>query len=292
MKIDRNAFSRNGWTVIRGLFSPQEFEDLRERVVHSIEEIEQGRRQKADLLGDPHMASVVYDKRLVEAAREILGGRPTYFGDSNYAIIGRGYDETKDATGYHRDNTDRSDLSAPDWQSPYTLIRFGLYLQDHTRHSGGLLVRNGTHNEIVRGWKNYLRDRYLDTAMGDVGVWNMRLQHAGIGRFWRGFSRLGIAPNIQDTVPSFMQSPRWNRPRMGVWVSYALDGPHVRRHVEYLYGRSERLESWQHSHYAPEDLARCAEVGLDVIDCPAELRRRMQAGVAVGQHRKHYQMAY
>ena len=292
MNIDTALFWNRGWSVLRGLFSSAEFEDLRERVLASLEDVEKSRRGQTDLLADSYLAPVVYDERLVAAARKILGGRPVYFGDSNYAVVGRGYDEFKDATGYHRDNTDRSDLKAPDWQSPYTLIRFGLYLQDHRKHSGGLMVRTGSHNEIIRGWRNYLRDRYLDTGVGDVGVWSMRLQHAGVGRCWRGFSRLGIPPSLQDKVPGWMQSPRWDRPRIGVWVSYALEGPHLTRHVEYLYGRSERVESWSNSFYDPDTLQKCAAAGLEVLDAPAELRRRIAAGVPVGIHSRHYQLPY
>jgi hypothetical protein len=215
-----------------------------------------------------------------------------YFGDANYAVVGRGYDEHEQATGYHRDNTDRSDTSAPDWQGRYSLIRFGLYLQDHRRHSGGLMVRNGSHNRILRGWRNYLYDRYLDTRPGDVALWSMRIQHSGVGRFWRGFPRMGIPPSLWKVVPQALQSPRWDEERAAAWISYGLDDAHLSRHCEYLLGRSERLEAWRDSHYDAETLRACERAGLKVINMPERLRAALAAGKPVGQHRHHYQMAY
>ena len=285
-------FWKHGWLVVRQLFNAEEFEDLRARVFRSLDAVEKGARPACDLLGDPELSSLVHDPRLVAAARRILGGDPVYFGDGSYAVVGRGYDEITEATGYHRDNTDRSDLNAPDWQGRYSLIRFGLYLQDHRRHSGGLMVRDASHNKLIRGWRAYLHDRYLNTAMGDVGVWSMRLQHAGVGRFLRGFGQRGISPALQKHLPAVLQSPRWDRDRAAIWISYGLKDHHLQRHLDYLYGRRERLDMWKDSFYTADRLEECRKAGLEVIDAPAELRNRLSQGIEVGQHQHHYQLPY
>ena len=45
--------------------------------------------------------------------------------------------------GFHKDNADRVDPNAPDWNGRYTVLRFGIYLQDHYRHTGGLTCGTG-----------------------------------------------------------------------------------------------------------------------------------------------------
>ncbi len=289
---DVRLFWRRGWMIQRSLFTEGEFLEIRAQVLESLKDAESGRKPPTDLLADARLARLVAEPRLISLARAILKDDPVYFGDASYAVVGRGYDEHKDATGYHRDNTDRSHLEAPDWNGRYPLIRFGLYLQDHRRRSGGLMVRQASHRRLLKGWRCYLYDRYLDTGLGDVGVWNMRLQHAGVGRFYRGFPRLAIAPAIQDRVPRWLQSPRWDQPRAAVWISYGADSDHLQRHVEYLFGRAERVRMWQHSYYSQETLDACRRNGLRVIDVGEQLRGRIAAGKPVGQHEHHYQLAF
>jgi hypothetical protein len=291
--IDVGRFWKDGYLILRNYFPPDYFIEMRERVLLSLRQREQNKAPVVDGLADPLLAHYVYDERLLGIAKRLLGSQEiAYFGDSSYAVVGHDYEPGVDVGGWHRDNTDRSDTSLPDWQGRYGLIRFGFYLQDHRYKSGGLIVRRTSHDQILRGLKAHLYDRYLNTGLGDVAVWSMRIQHAGLGRCIRGMPWLPLGVYWQRVLPKAIQAPFGTEERAGFWISYALDNHHLQRHCEYLVGRKERLEMWRDAYYAPETLEACARVGLKVIDCPAELRRRMQAGVAVGQHHKHYQMAY
>jgi hypothetical protein len=246
-----------------------------------------------DALADPHLQRWVYDERFIQVAKKLLGGdNLAYFGDGGYAVVGHGYTPGKDVGGWHRDNTDRSHLDAPDWKGRYSLVRFGLYLQDHSSSSGGLIVRRDSHNRVLRGWKAHLHDRYLNTGIGDAGVWSMRIQHAGLGRCIRGFPGLPLGPYLQKRLPEFMQAPFPPVERTGFWISYALDDQHLERHCEYLLNRSERLAMWSEARYSPEVIASCNAAGLKVIDMPARMRAAMAAGKPVGQHKHHYQLPF
>ena len=205
--------------------------------------------------------------------------------------LGRNYDPG-DAVGWHRDNTDRFDLEAPDWQVPYTLIRFGFYLQDHRRRSGGLMVRRQSHNIMMRGFQAQASERYMNTGPGDVVVWNMRLQHAGIGRCLRGFPGIALGPWKQRHIPEFLQAPYTAGERAAFWVSYGVDDAHLQRHCDYLVTRTERLHFWKESHYTPDVLALCDEAGLGVVNMPDRIRSMLAAGEPVGQHDHHYQFPY
>jgi hypothetical protein len=121
IKIDTDAFWQNGYLLIRDVFSKTEVEELRK---HVIELFPNG---CGDILSKPFLREVLLDDRILDMAQKILGGKPVYFGDSSCV-------KGKISYGWHKDNADRRDANAPDWQSKYTLIRFGLYLQDHSKH--------------------------------------------------------------------------------------------------------------------------------------------------------------
>jgi len=292
VKLDQDKFWRDGFVVLRGLFSRSEFRTLRERVMESLHARERDGTPVVDCLAETVLAPYVYDERLLTVARRLLGSSDiAYFGDSNYAVVGHNYEPGRDVGGWHRDNTDRSDTTLPDWDGRYSLIRFGLYLQDHGGTSGGLIVRRTSHDRILRGWRAHLADRYLNTREGDVGVWSMRIQHAGLGRCLRGMPWFPLGPHWQKTLPEALQAPFGAEERAGFWVSYGLNDHHLQRHCDYLVRRTERLEMWRDAYYSAETRAACVRAGLTIIDMPARIRAMLEAGETVGDQRRHYQLA-
>ncbi|MFJ9534503.1 phytanoyl-CoA dioxygenase family protein [Herbaspirillum sp. NPDC101396] len=293
LQLDDTKFWKDGYLILRNLFSPKEFATMRENVFESLKGREQNGEPVVDALADPHLQHWVHDERLVHVAKTLLkGDNLAYFGDGGYAVIGHGYEAGKDVGGWHRDNTDRSDTNAPDWQGRYSLVRFGFYLQDHKARSGGLIVRRDSHNRILRGWKAHLHDRYLNTGIGDVGVWNMRIQHAGLGRCIRGIPGLALGPYLQKRLPQFLQAPFPKEERTGFWISYGLNDQHLERHCQYLLTRSERKVMWSNSHYSEAILDDCRAAGLQVIDMPSRMRAAIAAGEEVGFLKHHRQLAY
>lgn len=291
--IDAARFWREGYLLLRGLFSLSEFHDIRENVLESLRLREERGASATDALADPLLQDYVHDARLVTVARRLLERDDiVYYGDGSYAVVGHDYEPGVHVGGWHRDNTDRDDLGAPDWQRPYTLIRFGFYLQDHQRRSGGLMVRRKSHNIMMRGLQAQVNERYLNTGPGDVVVWNMRLQHAGVGRCLRGIPGIALGPWKQRRIPEFLQAPYTAGERAAFWVSYGIDDAHLKRHCDYLVTRTERLGFWKESHYTPEALALCDEVGLGVVNMPDRIRSMLAAGEPVGQHAHHYQFPY
>ena len=290
--IDVERFWREGYLLLRNLFTPLEFGDMRARVLESIRRVECKEAPVTDALADPLMQPFVHDERVLSVAKTLLNRDDvTYFGDGSFAVLGRNYD-SGDAAGWHRDNTDRIDLGAPDWQGPYTLIRFGFYFQDHRRRSGGLMVRRKSHNIMMRGLQAQASERYLNTGPGDVVVWNMRLQHAGIGRCLRGFPSIALGPWKQRHIPEFLQAPYTAVDRAAFWVSYGINDAHLKRHCNYLVTRTERLDFWKESYYTSDVLELCDKADLGVVNMPDRIRSMLAAGEAVGQHDHHYQFPY
>ena len=100
--VDTTAFWRDGYTIVRGVYTPDQIQQFRDGVHAST-------GPKTDLLANPRLRSVLTDGRLVGIAREILGARHVvYAGDSSFTVGNKQH-------GYHKDNADRLDPAAPDW---------------------------------------------------------------------------------------------------------------------------------------------------------------------------------
>jgi hypothetical protein len=228
------SFRENGYALIRGAFNSHEIEELRKNAFTSAD-------HKGDLLSNPLLRDFVLDERVLAIARKILGDTLVYFGDSNFLLGEKSH-------GYHKDNADREDPKAPDWQSDYTIIRFGLYLQDHSRHSGGLNVRPRSHNiPNAQEGKNI----YLRTRVGDLVVWNLRTSHSGSGRLLRLFPSVYLDPSHGDRLPGFFFAPL-QRDRGALFCTYGADDNHLRRYLAYLQTRKYMVERWKHSEYTTD----------------------------------------
>lgn len=252
--IDIEQFWKDGFLHIPGFFPVAQVERWRTRA------IDRG-KTLADLLSDDVLQDLVTDPRVVGLARSILGGDPVYFGDSTAALGYNGW-------GFHKDNSDRLDAAAPDWATDrYPLIRFGVYCQDHDPDPGGLELRRGSH--LIA---NYTDGEYVTPKIrrGDPLVWNFRTSHsAGVRRIkllgtrlphhkWIG--RLNQRVNLEP----LMRQP--SQTRVGLFLTMALRGPLLDRHIEYLKNRSYPWEIWAQSSWDDEARAKAAAVNLDLID--------------------------
>ncbi len=256
-KVDVEGYWRDGYTVVRNVYTRDEIQDLRERSLRSQKEGLLG----GDLLSNPLLKDVVLDGRMLEVARRILGHDDiVYYGDSTVAI-------REGQPHFHKDNADREDGNAPDWTGRYTQIRFGIYLQDHYRHSGGLNVRVGSHNlaNTSEG-----RVRQLRTRVGDLGVWNMRISHSAAGTLLR-FPRW-IHPHYQTVpkIPDWLIAPKDGQ-RIAIFSALGADDAHLKRYLEYMKTRKYVIDSWQRSQWSDELLEEAAQAGLKIRNAPAEI---------------------
>src|SRR5262245_18852998 len=131
--VDVDKFWRDGYCIVRDVYTKEEIANLREAAYAS-----KGSGPR-DLLSNPLLRSTLTDGNMAEVSRRILGNSDIWYaGDSSYTINSTG-------RGWHKDNVDRADGKGPDWVGRYTVLRFGIYLQDHYSHTGGLNLRAGSH---------------------------------------------------------------------------------------------------------------------------------------------------
>jgi hypothetical protein len=255
-------FWRDGYIVIPAVFSVAMIDKAKTTLLRDAS-LENRLDAAAPRLGShafPKQAAaysaareLIFSDAVISIVRQLLGHRPIYFGDSS-VNYGPGY------TGWHKDNrvSDRKDGAAPDWQGDYDLIRVGIYLQDCTSYSGGLLVRAGSHNNAphLPGWARngqgplqaaarrgnafrsrfYGQARFVDTRKGDIVVWTLRTTHAGHAVRIKGMPKLLLDPRVQQIIPKFLRVPT-DGTRAAVFATFARPGSHYDRYREYLLSR-------------------------------------------------------
>lgn len=266
LAIDTSKFWKDGYLVVKSIFTEEEIETLRSEV-EVFDQAAPSGQSKGDILSNSNieLSKIIYDPRILNIAKEILGEVPVYFGDSTISIGSH-------HRGWHKDNRipDRFQHHLADWSSQYPLIRFGVYLQDHKQHSGGLAVRAGSHNpsrlvrklnkfkfpfvsEIVGRristrwsiWASnlYGKARILDTEVGDIVIWNQRATHSGNALRSKLFPRLKMSKWVEDNLPKNLQRS-YHKDRVALFMTYGAEGEHLNRAIEFLKKRKYMVNSW------------------------------------------------
>jgi hypothetical protein len=258
----RVRFWRDGYLVVPSVFPPAMIDRAKAALLREAQSPHSpggapprlgshGLSQQAAVY--PPARELMFSDAVISIVEQLLEHQPIYFGDSS-VLYGAGY------TGWHKDNrvSDRKDGGTPDWQGDYDLIRVGIYLQDCARHSGGLLVRAGSHNKAphLPDWARngrgpvqavarramafrsrfYGQARFVDTRKGDIVVWTLRTTHAGHAVRIKGAPRLVLDPRVQQVMPRFLQVPV-EGVRVAIFATFARPGAHYDRYRDYLVGR-------------------------------------------------------
>lgn len=255
-------FDEHGWVVFRNVFDAAEIREFRGRVEHIRQTAYAG-----DLLSSNNLGGCrfILDERVVGIVKTVLRAAPCYFGDSSASI-------DMGAMGFHKDNPDREDARAPDWLSPYTLVRIGLYLQDHAFHSGGLAVRDQSHLAVNR---NKGRPLAIPSQPGDLVLWSLRTTHSGYAARLNAFPKVFVPMPVVKVLGSsrFAREHvlrRFLRPletdgRLAIFATYGADDEHQARYMAYLRTRQYAVAKWRATVYAPSVFDAAQARGVKLI---------------------------
>jgi hypothetical protein len=267
--VDRDYFRKRGYTVVKRVFEPAEIEQLRVQALDAMARLEErdlmtrdvgpegvARYGRCDVLSIPEVRHVLLDPRLVTVIAELLGGRPTYFGESVLRIGKHG------ARAWHRDNVDRTKrLGGLDWHDPYRILRCGVYMQDQAHHSGGLAVRPRSNRP---GAQIRSIPVLVSAEPGDLIVWDLRTVHSGEVIRLRRAPVLPLHPYLQTHLPQALRLEEGPE-RMVMFMSFGLPGPHLDHYLAYLQTREQNREIWATSRFGSEVWEQAAQAGLDVF---------------------------
>jgi hypothetical protein len=216
------------------------------------------------------MRGALVDGNLVEISRQILGSDDIWYaGDSSFTI-------NSGQRGFHKDNADRRDPKAPDWQGRYTILRFGIYLQDHWTHTGGVNLRAKSHTTTDHAFG---KNVYVRTRVGDVAVWSLRTTHSGNGVLLKFPHWVSPEPKQIPKIPKWAIA-KPDGDRLAVFAALGLNDAHHDRYIEYLKTRTYMVNSFRaaYAHYDDDVLAEAAKAGLNVRIVGKELEGDESAG--------------
>lgn len=275
-----------GFTVIKNVFSEDEIEDFKTKMRKTHAE----GLNSENLLANPYFCSLFYDERLLSIMKQLLGTESIVYtneGSASYHLSRR------NAGGFHKDSADRKDINSPDWTMPYSIIRIGIYLQDHMQNSGGLAVLEKSHlrEHSIRNGRidAYVgKRRYVKVQPGDVVAWYLKTSHAGdFGLPKFGFLNWVNSKSIRkiQRLFPFLFKP-FHKERMAIFMSYgAANHPSVERYKNYLKTRDYGWTMAQNYNHDEELVNRLkSKYNLELLNCKEMFNSVKKENV--GRHRE------
>lgn len=245
----KNEIDKNGWLLVKSVFSPEEIESFRALAIQSKD-------HQGDVLSHPKLKKVLMDERVLNIFKEALGSDSLfYFGDSLISINGPG-------GGFHKDSPGRMDKKSFEWKDPnYSVVRMGIYLQDHSKHSYGLCLREKSHltQSVAKG-----KIINVKTEPGDVVLWKLTTTHAANALVLAALPQVSFHPLIARMFPKLMLQPKIE-PRVAIFTTFGIDDHYSREFVNYLKTRKYAVNRWEHTHYGLADIEDMKSKGVDVL---------------------------
>lgn len=280
--VDMGAFLRDGFAIIRGLFTPDEAEAIRGATIQEVERLaETGEATITDGAGDRRISprgdmltyeplrGVLLDPRLIGAVSEVLGDQPCFWGESAVSIgaLGGG------ARAWHTDAYDTPVTKGP----RYPLVRCGLYFQDTKDYSDGLTIVAGSHlrdlnvaslgnkvRGVLRPWLGSPKAVLIEAKPGDLLIWDMRVLHSGEVVRFKPAPSLALPLNIQGRLPASLRLPAERR-RVVMFPTFGLPGPDLDSWLESRRQTTYMPEIWRASRFSTSVVDEAANAGLRVI---------------------------
>lgn len=275
-------YEKDGYVVIKGLFNTTEVAEFKSRIASLA-----GTSSMAgDALSAPALRSIMLDDRILSVLKILLGPRVVYFGDSTVR-----YDANEGSRGFHKDSL--SDFEDPS-STAHPVLRFGLYMQDHVGHSGGLKVRRGSHRHAFLG-RSSLKRLFsstsphgplklasfrlgkavnLDSEPGDLVIWNHRIFHSGYAVRLKAWPSLCINPRFEKYIPKSWTRP-YEGPRAVLFASFGAPSVSLDRFIKDRAEHSSNVDHWKVSRFDdPEVVELCAAKGVELRFDGLELSRK------------------
>ena len=180
-KNERETLKTKGWVLIKNVFNRTEIEQFRKDAITYRKSDQTG-----DLLSDKSLNKIITDDRILNIASGLLQDTPVYFGDSTATVHSI---DNRISHGFHKDSADKNDGNAPDFKTEYSILRVGIYLQDHSKHSQGLIVRDGSHKVANTTTGTSVN---VPSEPGDVIVWYLTTTHSGNAKRLKHFKNLVV----------------------------------------------------------------------------------------------------
>jgi hypothetical protein len=267
-KNERETLKTKGWVLIKNVFNRTEIEQFRKDAITYRKSDQTG-----DLLSDKSLNKIITDDRILNIASGLLQDTPVYFGDSTATVHSI---DNRISHGFHKDSADKNDGNAPDFKTEYSILRVGIYLQDHSKHSQGLIVRDGSHKVANTTTGTSVN---VPSEPGDVIVWYLTTTHSGNAKRLKHFKNLVVADDgvsklshfVYYRMPPFMLAAE-EKERISLFMTFSKNDDHYNRYIKYLKKRAYALETWKNSKWDTNLLKEISSKNMILKNLPEDMR--------------------
>lgn len=258
---EKEQIDKHGWMLIKNVFTKEEIDTFRDYA-------EKDKDHEGDLLSAEFLSKIIQDKRIIDICKASTGSdNLVYFGDSTLSY-------NTSLSGFHKDSKDRFKKDSMEFKDKnYSLLRLGVYLQDHSKHSKGLCLRSDSHmhQSIHKG-----KIINVKSEVGDVIIWKLTTTHSPNAEIISLFPNYDFHPGLTKRLPSFLKKKSIS-PRLAVFMGFGVEDDYTKDYIEYLKTREYAINRWKNSNYSKEAVAVMEQnnvkvfqdFGIDNIDLDA-----------------------
>jgi hypothetical protein len=245
----KEEINKHGWIVVKNVFTPEEINLFREYA-------ENDKSHNGDLLSADSLSKIITDKRILDIFKECTGkDKLVYFGDSTLSY-------NTSLSGFHKDSKDRDNVDSLEFKDKeYSLLRLGIYLQDHSEHSKGLCLRSDSHlhHSIEKG-----KIINVKSEVGDVIVWKLTTTHSPNAEIISLFPNYAFHPGLTKRLPDFLKKKSIT-PRLALFMGFGIDDDYTSEYIEYLKTREYAITRWKNSQYSEEKVKAMENQNVQVV---------------------------
>lgn len=232
----KEQIDQHGWLLIKNVFTSKEIDTFRDYA-------EKNKTHKGDLLSSKLLSKIILDERVISIFKESTGSENLiYFGDSALSY-------NTSLSGFHKDSKDRFKKDSIEFKDKsYSLLRIGIYLQDHSKHSKGLCLRSDSHlhQSIYKG-----KIINVKSEIGDVIVWKLTTTHSPNAEIISLLPNYSFNPRLTRHLPSFLKKKSIT-PRLALFMGFGIEDHYTEEYIEYLKTREYAIDRWTNSTYSKE----------------------------------------
>jgi hypothetical protein len=249
----KDFFEKNGYLLVPKLFSMEEVENYRKGCRLN---------KPGDSTCRPEFGNVMLSPKVVSIIKDLLGDEIIYPGLS----LTRTDDFPKPfgSRFFHTDTIDEDG----DFETDYSVINTGIYLQDYVNFSGTLKIMPGSHKRacitsttIIGALKNIVkqllkgnikgaigilnlhRSVNIPTMPGDMIIWYVRTHHSGYGIRPKFLHNWSLPPVIENWIPEFLKLP--DNPERNVILSiFAAKNKYLETYIKKQISKGYRKEHY------------------------------------------------
>jgi ectoine hydroxylase-related dioxygenase (phytanoyl-CoA dioxygenase family) len=247
---NQEKINKDGWILIKNVFTKEEINKFREYV-------KKNKEHKGDLLSADLLKGILIDERILSIFKESLGSDNLYyFGDSSVSYNSVG-------NGFHKDSRDRKNKNSSEFTDEnYSLLRLGIYLQDHSKHSKGLCLRSKSHLFPTTEKGKIIN---VKSEIGDVVIWKLTTTHSANADIISLIPGISFHPRIARRFPSFMKQKAID-PRIALFMTFGVKDDYSFSYISYLKTRQYAIDRWIKTKYNDELIRELKNKNVEVYN--------------------------